>query len=210
MNKKIFPIIGGGVALAIILVFVSMPSEIRETPDLPLIVFGYEETNSILRESLMEHDISMSSELKFLGQNAISNNCKLFEEEEKQNLIQYCTSTELLDSDGNFLGNIHVIGSEFSPQLVISLIQSDPFMNQLDDVKKTFTSMFENLVCDCWEEVKPGNYDDLNSWIDDMRERHVNEKKITTKSDVSLAGKTVLLEVTTNFEGYLWKFFIQN
>ena len=210
MDKKIIPVIGGITAIAIIVVFVSLPTETREVPDLPLIVFGYEETNSVLRESLNDQTISMSSELKFSGKNAISEHCKLFEEEEKQNLIQYCTSTELRDSDGNFLGNIHVIGSESSPQLVISLIQADPFMNQLDDVKKTFTTLFANLVCDCWDEVRPGNYADLDSWIDDMREKHVNEKKITTKSDISLAGKTILLEVSTNFEGYLWKLFIGN
>lgn len=210
MNQKIFPIIGGAIGIVIIGVFASIQPEAREVPDFPILAFTYEETNQILRDSLEGRDISMSTELKFSGLEAISEYCKFFEEEEKQNLIQYCTSTELLDSEGNFLGNIHIVGSESSPQLVISLIQADPFMNQLNDIKTTFSTLFENLVCNCWEEVRPGNYPNLNSWIEDMKEKHVNEKKITTKSDITVAGKTILLEVSTNFEGYLWKFFIQS
>ena len=49
------------------------------------------------------------------------------------------------------------------------------------------------------------------NWIDAANNHHLEAKKITSRSEISgLAQKGILLEITTNTEGYLWKFIIPN
>lgn len=167
-------------------------------------------SNSILKSSLAAKGISMSSPLKFSG-DAIAKYCTFYGDAEKQKSIEYCTSTEIKDSNGKFLGNIHMVGSMNSTDAVLGVIQTDPYMSNLDSLKTTYQVMVESLVCDCWQDKKPGNLESVSAWIDAVKSHHLEAKKITSNSDISgLAQKHLLLEVTTNTEGYLWKFIITN
>ena len=69
--------------------------------------------------------------------------------------------------------------------------------------------MIESIVCECWEEKQPGGFESVSSWIDAAKNHHLEAKKITSKSEINgLEQKDILLEITTNTEGYLWKFII--
>jgi hypothetical protein len=152
----------------------------------------------------------MSTPLKISG-GAIAKYCTFYSDPEKQNSIQYCTSTELKDNEGRFLGNIHMIGSENSTSAVLGVIQTDPAMSNLDSLKTAYQIMVESLVCDCWQDQKPGNLESISSWIDTAKSHHLEAKGTTSSSKISgLAQKQLILEVTTNTEGYLWKFIISN
>ena len=167
-------------------------------------------SNSILKSSLAAKGISMSNPLKFSG-SSIAKYCTFFGDAEKQKSIEYCTSTELKDSNGKFFGNIHMVGSTDSPNAVLGIIQTDPFMTGLDSVKITYQTMVESLVCDCWQDKTPGNLESVSAWIDAVKSHHLEAKKTTSNSDISgLAQKHLFLEVTTNTDGYLWKFIITN
>jgi hypothetical protein len=156
------------------------------------------------------HDISMSSALRLNGF-SIEKYCTFFADESIQNAIEYCTSTELLDSDGHYLGNIHMVGISSSPKYVIGVIQADPVVSQLDDIEIVYQTMIESIVCKCWEEEKPGGLESVSAWIDAANTHHLEAKRTTSKSEISgLAQKDLLLEITTNTEGYLWKFIIPN
>ncbi|MCE9617861.1 MAG: hypothetical protein K8Q88_05825 [Nitrosarchaeum sp.] len=172
--------------------------------------FSYVDSNSLMKSSLAAKGISMSSALKISGA-SIAKYCTFYGDNEKQNSIEYCTSTELEDSDGNFLGNIHMIGSVNSPNVVLGIIQTDPYLSQIDSIKTTYQVMVESLVCDCWQDKKPGNLESVSAWIDAAKSHHLEGKSTTSNSQISgLAQKQLLLEVTTNTEGYLWKFIISN
>ena len=171
--------------------------------------FSYD-LNSILKSSLASKKISMSNPLKISG-NAIAKYCTFYSDVEKQKSIEYCTSTELKDSDGKFLGNIHMVGNTDSPNTVLGIIQTDPHMSNLDSLKTTYEIMVKSLVCDCWQDQKPGTLKSVSSWIDIAKSHHLEAKSITSSSKITgLAQKQLVLEVTTNTEGYLWKFIISN
>ena len=116
-----------------------------------------------------------------------------------------------MDYEGKFLGNIHMIGSTNSPDAVLGVIQTDPNMSNMDSLKATYQIMVESLVCNCWQDQKPGNLESISSWIDTVKSHHLEAKGITSNSKISgLAQKQLILEVTTNTDGYLWKFIISN
>ncbi len=206
MNKKVLiPVISAIVIVIIVGIFMMPAPEEAEHETLSI---SYTETNKDLQSLLAIQDISMSSALRLNGF-SIEQYCTFFADESIQNAIEYCTSTELLDLDGKYLGNIHMVGVSNSPKYVIGVIQADPIVSQLDDIKTVYQTMIELLVCDCWEEKKPGEFESVSAWIDAANNHHLEAKRITSKSEVSgLAQKNLLLEITTNTEGYLWKFII--
>ena len=102
-------------------------------------------------------------------------------------------------------------GSKDSPDTVLGIIQTDPFMTQLDSVKTVYQTMIESLVCDCWTDQKPGGLDSVSAWIDAAKSHHLEGKHTTSSSQIDgLAKKQLFLEITTNTNGYLWKFVITN
>ena len=171
---------------------------------------SYIDTNKKLQYDLELFDIQMSSPLKLNGF-SIDTYCTFFSDELIQNSIEYCTSTELLDSKYQYLGNIQMVGSNAFPEYVIGAMQSDPFTSQLDDIKIVVNSMIESMICDCWDEKKPGNFESVSSWIDAANLHHMENTSVTSKSTITgLSEKPILLEITTNENGYLWKFLITN
>lgn len=168
------------------------------------------DSNSVLKSSLASKGISMSSPLKISG-GSIAKYCTFYSNAEKQRLIEYCTSTELKDSDGKFLGNIHMVGSTDSPNAVLGVIQTNPDMSNIDSLKTVYEAMVKSLVCDCWQDQKPGDLESISSWVDIAKSHHLEAKGITSSSKLAgFAQKQLVLEVTTNTEGYLWKFIISN
>ncbi len=213
MNKKILvPVIVGIVFVVAISAFMISSSEISpsEKSDSASLSISYVDTNKEIQLQLASQEIAMSSPLKLNGF-SIKQYCTFFADESIQNAIEYCTSTELLDSERGYLGNIHMVGVPSSPKYVIGVIQSDPNLSQLTDIKIVYQTMIESLVCDCWEEEKPGGFETVSDWIETAKNHHLEAKRITSKSEISgIAQKDILLEITTNTEGYLWKFIIPN
>ena len=211
LNKK-FLALGSIIAVIAIIVVVVMLPQISIVSDQKpeKLSFSYVETNKDLKNALATHNISMSSPLRLKGE-AIEQYCKFFSNESLQNAIEYCTSTELLDSSGKYLGNIHIVGSAESPRFVMGVIQVSPNLDHLDSTKTVYQTMIETLVCKCWNEEKPGGFDSVSDWIDAANSHHLEAKRITSKSEITgFSHKGLLLEITTNTEGYLWKFIVPN
>ena len=207
MKKKIILLSSMAVLISVLAGFLIINLNAVSEPELSI---SYVQTNKDLKNLLLDHHISMSSPLKLSG-DAISQYCTFFANESLQNSIEYCTSTELLDSGGKYLGNIHMVGTSEKPRFVIGVIQVSPLLNNLDETKIVFQTLVDSLVCTCWEEEKPGGFESVSSWIDAANAHHLEAKKTTSKSEISgIAQKGLLLEITTNTEGYLWKFIIPN
>ena len=204
MNKK-FPLsIISGTVVIFLLVILLLPTSEKLGDNSSSI--SYVETNKNIQTQLAMHNITMSSPLKINGL-SIEKYCTFFSDESIQDTLEYCTSTELLDSDGYYLGNIHIVGATNSPKYVIGVIQVDPTVSQLEEIKIIYQAIIESTVCSCWEEDKPGGFESISNWIDAANTHHLEAKKTTSKSEIrGLAQKDLLLEITTNTEGYLWKF----
>jgi len=208
MNKKILIPVISGIAITIIVSVLMIPTP--EEAESETLSISYTKTNKELQSILATNNISMSSALKLNGF-SIQKYCTFFADEATQNAIKYCTSTELLDSDGQYLGNIHMVGTSGSPQYVIGVIQADPHVSQLNEIKIIYQTMIESIVCECWNEKKPGGFESVSDWIDAANAHHLEAKRNTSKSEISgLTPKDILLEITTNTEGYLWKFIVPN
>ena len=213
-NNVLFPIV---ICIGIVLVLLGVTfSEstgkpiLHEPVDYTKLNFSYVDSNSILKSSLASNGILMSNPLKFTG-NSLSKYCTFYQDEKKQNSITYCTSTELKDSEGKFLGNIHMVGTLDSPDATLGVIQTGPSLSNLDSLKTTYQIMIESLVCDCWQDKKPGNFESISQWIDAAKSHHLEAKQTTSSSEISgLADKRLFLEITTNSDGYLWKLIISN
>ena len=170
--------------------------------------FTYEGANSELKENLNLYGISMSSMIEIRDPN-IETYCSFFSDPAKQKLVEYCTSTEIIDLESRFLGNIHMVGSTEKPRLVLTILQANPQMNQIENIKTIFETVTETLVCDCWEDEKPGDYDTIKDWIEGMRDFHTRGDKSTSKSSpIRLDEKRIQIELTTNDDGYLWKLLV--
>jgi len=212
VKKKIFLYIGIAIVAISVVASVSLISndgnEKFNTLSLPELEFTYDDSNSKLKQKLEFFDISMSSPIKLINRNYLEEYCTFFENDDLQNQVDYCTSTELRDSEGKYLGNIHMVGSRQMPKIILALIQTDPFMQNLDDVKTVFNVVIEDLVCDCWNEVQPGDIETVERWVDKQRDFHTSDTKPTSKSNLSLSGMQLQMELTTNSEGYLWKLLI--
>jgi hypothetical protein len=155
-------------------------------------------------------DINMSSPLKLNGF-SIDTYCTFFSDVLIQDSIEYCTSTELLDSSDQYLGNVQMVGRNAFPQYVIGVIQTDSSVSQLEDVKVVVNSMIEVIVCECWNEKKPGDFESVGQWVDAANSHHLENTSKTSKSTINgLTEKPLLLEITTNEHGHLWKFLMTN
>lgn len=206
MNKMIFLVIAG-IVIAIISIVLAVNPFQQEEP-MPK-MSGYVESNRILQQNLAKYNLHLLSPIKLSKSEDIEKYCSFFTDEEKQSLVEYCTSTELKDKDNNFLGNIHMVGSVDEPKIIMVLIQTDSEMSQLDSVMTVYDTVVQSLVCDCWIEQKPGNLENIAQWVGGLRQFHLGDTKPHSKSSVvELEGKSLQLELTTNEDGYLWQFFI--
>ncbi len=209
MQKKNFIYIGIGVGIAAIIIPLAMLIETESPPEtIQELDFSYDEANSKLKQDLESLGISMSSPIILINQNKIKEFCSFFGDDDKQKLVEYCTSTELKDSEGGFLGNIHMVGNRQMPKIVLVVIQTNPFMQNIDQIKLVFEQAIDELVCDCWEDYEPGEIKTVSDWVDKQREFHTNDNKPTSTSSLDLMSKNLQMELSTNTEGYLWKLLI--
>jgi len=220
MRQKKLLYVGIGVAaviVAIISVIVILPNTSNQSTDntgqsqiSPLdLDFSYDEANSNLKTSLLSHDINMSRPLQFFSQTSIHQYCNFFSNQTKQALVKFCTSTEIKDKNGNFLGNINMVGSTRAPGLVIVAIQSDPTMSNLNEVKTIFGAVINETTCNCWDKEKPRGYATLSDMIDAFRDFHIAGKKPNSTSQaIRLGSEHFELELTTNQSGYVWKLLV--
>lgn len=169
----------------------------------------YGEANSNLKQALEKNNVTMSSPIKLDTKTAISKYCNFFEDSEKQELIHYCTSTELKTKNNSFLGNIHMVGLKPNPSLIITMIQLDNSMNEHDKVKTIFGIVIDNIVCDCWKQEKPDDFENVGEWVEAMGEFHTSGDGHTSKSKIlPLGDNYIQMELTTTNDGRLWKLFV--
>ena len=210
MLKKNFLYIVVGVAIIAIIIPLSMQFNETESQidSISELEFTYNEANSKLKQNLEPLGVFMSSPINLINKNSIEKYCTFFSDENKQEQVEFCTSTELLGPEGNFLGNIHMVGSRSMPKIVLVVIQTNPFMQNIDQIKLVFDVAIDELVCNCWEDFDPSDIQTVSDWIDKQREFHLSDVRPTSTSSLDLKGKNLQLELSTNTEGYLWKLLI--
>lgn len=218
MKSKKYVYIGVGVATAIAAALVMTQLNLGNTGytastptgiDAYTLDFTYETVNSDLKSTLIGQDINMSKPLRFSTTADIYQYCNFLSNQTKQAMIQYCTSTEIKDTQGNFIGNLNMVGSNIAPVLVIATAETDPLFGNYKNIKVLFNDVVNETVCQCWAKEKPGGYATLSDMMDALRDFHLKGKEPnSTTHGVPLGGEHFEVEVTTNPQGYLWKLLV--
>jgi hypothetical protein len=197
MNKKLFliPIILGIVAvISLSLTFVS--EESSESQSIYDKGFTYYDIE-IIQTTLAEQNITVSTPVA-ITDHTVSKYCTFFENQLPKT-VDYCTTTNVLDSEGKTLGNINMGGDTNSPILAIANLETTNLESNQDDVLSVIEVMIETLVCDCWEEEKSDDdLESISAWVDAVYNFYNDSGQRSVKSQVDdLRTSVITLEVTS-------------
>lgn len=211
MNKNLFliPIILGIAAvISLSLIFVSEEPSESQSPSIYDQGFTYYDIETI-QTTLSEQNITVSIPVA-ITDHTISQYCMIFENKLPQK-INYCTTTNVIDSEGNPFGNINMGGNTNSPILAIANLETTTLESNQDDVLAVIEVMIETLVCDCWEEEKSDDdLESISAWLDAVHSFYNDSGQRSVKSQVDDLGTSVItLEVTSTENSILHTLIIQ-
>jgi hypothetical protein len=211
MNKNLFliPIVLGIAAVvSLSLIFVSEEPSESQSPSIYDQGFTYYDIE-IIQTTLSEQNITVSIPVA-ITDHTISQYCMIFENKLPQK-IDYCTTTNVIDSEGNPLGNINMGGNTNSPILAIANLETTNLESNQDDVLSVIEVMIETLVCDCWEEEKSDDdLESISAWVDAVYNFYNDSGQRSVKSQVDDLGTSVIiLEVTSKENSILHTLIIQ-
>jgi len=196
MNKKLFliPIILG--IAAVISLSLTFSEESSESQSIYDGGFTYYDIETI-QTTLAEQNISVSTPVA-VTDHTVSQYCTFFENKLRKT-VDYCTTTNVLDSEGKTLGNINMGGDTNSPILAIANLETTNLESNQDDVLSVIEVMIETLVCDCWEEEKSDDdLESISAWVDAVYNFYNDSGQRNVKSQVDDLGTSVItLEVTS-------------
>ena len=199
MNKKLFliPIILGIAAvISLSVTFVSEESSESQSQSIYDGGFTYYDIETI-QTTLAEQNITVSTPVA-ITDHTVSQYCTFFENQLPKT-VDYCTTTNVLDSEGKTLGNINMGGDTNSPILAIANLETTNLESNQDDVLSVIEVMIETLVCDCWEEEKSDDdLESISAWVDAVYNFYNDSGQRNVKSRVDDLGTSVItLEVTS-------------
>ncbi len=200
VNKLIIiPIILGiAAATSYAMLLPEEPSEPLTTPIYDS-GFTYYDIEKI-QTSLKEHDIFVSSPTA-ITDHTISQYCTFFEKGLPRN-VEYCTTTAVLDKNGNTIGNINIGGSTVTPILAIANLETDTLESDKEKTYAIFETVIQTLVCDCWEEEI--GFESIPEWLDTVHTFYYDSDQRSIKSKIdNLADTEILLEITPKDDSVL-------
>jgi hypothetical protein len=196
VNKLIvIPIILG--ILAVVSYTMLVPEETAEPLTTPIYDSGFTYYDiEKIQSSLKEHGIFVSSPTAVTDY-TISQYCTYFENGLPKN-VEYCTTTAVLDSDGNTIGNINIGGSTDSPILAIANLETDTLESDKEKTLAIFETVISTLVCDCWQEEDSIGFESIPEWVEAVHQFYYDSDKRNIKSKIdNLADTEILLEITS-------------
>lgn len=208
MNKLILiPILLG---IASILLVTSIPEDTSPPESKPIYETGFTFYDvEKIQTSLEKQNISMSTPTA-ITDHTIGQYCTYFDGESIQNTVEYCTTSAIIDSDGEPLGNINMGGTTDGPIMALAIIDASPFLDsRLVETDIVFQTMIETLVCDCWEEKQPGGFESVSEWLNTAKAKYGESSQTTLKSKINgLNEMNLILEITSTDESYLWTLIV--
>lgn len=207
MNKKIIiPLIVIFIS-AVVIFLIPENSSIPSSENLYQYGFTFYDIEKI-KVSLSEQNIFMSSPTP-ITDHTIGNYCAI--QDDILSTITYCTTTAIQDSDGKSLGNISMGGVPDNPIMALALVESSPFLDtKSNEIEIVFETMIETLVCDCWNEKQPGEFESVSEWINTAKIKYAESSQtIPLKSTITgLGDETLILEINSKNDSYFWTLIV--
>ena len=207
MNKKIFISIIVIIISAVTIFLIPENSSMPSSENLYQYGFTFYDVEKI-KASLSEQNIFMSTPTP-ITDHTIENYCAI--RDDILSNINYCTTTAIQGPDGKSLGNINMGGSPDNPIMAIAIIDSSPFLDTKSiEIEIVFEIMIETLVCDCWNEKQPGGFESVNGWLNAAKIKYAESSQtIPLKSTINgLGDETLILEITSKNDSYLWTLIV--
>ena len=205
MNMKILLLILLSISIVFTSVFFS--GNTLDDQSIPDVNFIYSNVDA-MQKILITNDIVMSSPT-VISDDTVGQYCTYFDNDGIQKFVQYCITTALVNSDGKPLGNLNMGGNPISPSMALVILETPDLNSKRDKIDFIFQTMIENLVCDCWDEKKPGGFESVSSWLDAAETKYLESTQNTLKSKMNgLAQKQLILEITSIDESYLWTLIV--
>ena len=155
----------------------------------------------LIQTTLSEQNIVVSTPTA-ITDHTITEYCTYFKNGLPQT-VEYCTTTAVLDSEGNPLGNINLGGDVNSPVMAVANLETSSIDENQEEVVAVFEVVIESLVCDCWEE-KSSDFESIPAWLDTARTFYVDSGERNVKSQIDNLGNTkLLLEITSEDDSVL-------
>lgn len=210
MKKSIIVPIIIVILVSAYLLLSSLPENVPEKQSRPVydIDFTFYDVEK-LQNSLALQNISMSTP-SAITDHTIGKYCTFFDEDGVQKIVEYCTTTSLVSSNGKSLGNLNLGGtSDDGPIMALAVIDVPYLDSKKDEIHFVFQTMIETLVCDCWEQKQPGGFESVSDWMSIVAQKYIESSKPTLKSEISgLDNKKLILEITSKDGSYLWTLIV--
>ncbi len=202
VNKLILiPIIG----VIIFSIFLVLPmNESEPNSVLNLDGFSYYDIEK-LQNSLKQQNIVVSTPVAITDY-TIESYCPNISDADLS-LITYCTTTSVVNSKGDSIGNINFGGTQEITMMALATLET----SSIDEpsVPIIFEIMIKDLVCDCWAEYNSTSFPDISSWILGSHELFLDSNKPFMKSTVNnLSDTKLVLEITQNENSIIQTLYI--
>lgn len=197
MNKLIlFPILIG-IAAVILTSAMLISDDTSETQPEPVLDTGFTYYDiETIQKTLAQKNVTVSAPTA-ITDHTVKQYCTFFDKGLPRT-VDYCTTTAVMDSEGNTLGNINMGGDTNSPIMAVANLETLTLESNREDVFAVFETMIETLVCDCWEEEQSKDFESISAWIDTVQTFYIDSDKRNIKSKVdNLGDAEIFLEITT-------------
>ncbi len=197
VNKLIlFPILIGAIAV-ILTSFILIFDDTSETKPEPVLNTGFTYYDiETIQKTLAQKNVTVSTPTA-ITDHTVKQYCTFFDKGLPRTM-DYCTTTAVMDSEGNTLGNINMGGDTNSPIMAVANLETLTLESNREDVFAVFETMIETLVCDCWEEEQSKDFESISAWIDTVQTFYYDSDKRNIKSKVdNLRDAEIFLEITT-------------
>jgi len=174
-----------------------MPNNESVGPESDLIYdagFTYYDIEKI-QNTLAEKNIFVSAPTA-ISDHTIDQYCTYFQKGLPRS-VEYCTTTAVVNNDGDTIGNINIGGNTQSPILAIANLETPSLESNKEETLVVFETMIDTLVCDCWDEEKSVDYESSTAWIEAVRTFYYDSEQRSIKSKIdNLADHEIFLEIT--------------
>jgi len=110
-------------------------------------------------------------------------------------LITYCTTTAVVNSQGDSIGNINFGGSPEVTMFALATFETTSISEP--SVPIIFEILVKDLVCDCWAEYNSTSFSDISNWILESHKFFIESNKPFMKSTVdNLSDTKLVLEIS--------------
>ena len=201
MNKLIIIPVIVGIAIVVSTSFLFVDDDTTTFPSIYETGFTYYDIE-IIQNILAEQNILVSKP-SAITDHTIREYCTFYENGILKT-VKYCTTTAVLDSQGNPLGNINIGGDIQSPVMAVANLETSTLESNQNDVFAVFETMIETLVCDCWDAKQSEDYESISSWLEAAHTFYSDSGKKNIKSKIdNLGDSKIFLEITSKDDSIL-------